>query len=890
MRPIERLVLRLVPEAWRGDVARDLDEERPATAGAAWFTIRAVEIGARLRIAQAFARVARFPRFTWRSPVKDLTSDLLSAVRSALRQPAYALAIIATLAVGIGANTAIYSVFNWILFRPLPGVARPAELVTVRFQSPKSDGRFFVPYLDYAELRDGVTSFAGLAGSMPLTVHTAHTATADGARLESEVVTANYFEVLAVTPARGRGFLPAEERTFEGTPPVVISDAAWKQQFGRDPAALGRTLYLDGHPFVIAGIAPAGFQGRSLVTRTDLWVPLGAHTILLPHHRVDTLTSRRGTLLGDAIGRLRPGVTLETAQSEATAIAEASTEFSTRPGRPKSSIRPVLYAGLGHDTFARAQITMMCNLLMGAVGLVLLLACANAGNLLLARTTARRREIAVRQAIGASRFRIVRQQLAEGLVLSVAAGVAGLAVARLLTSLFDGMRLLAFLPALDGVDVDWRVALFALGASALTAVLFATAPAVVGSRVDLLPALKDGQTTTRSGRPVLRAGLVLLQISVSLVLLTAAGLFVRTLYNLRSLPLGMELSNVSTFRVDPSRLGHKGDRSQQMLGEAVARMAAAPGVEGAALTWAPPFSNMRAEIGFASPGAPATWHEAGTTAVSAGYFRTLQIPLLAGRDFTEGEFGRLNTEAGVIILSETLAKRLFPEGRAVGSRLKVNYPEKMEVEVVGVVGDVRGRQLAADPEPFAYEPAGQRWPLTWGSVVVRSNLPPAEIASTARHVLRQLDPAFTPPVVESFEMLLDSALSEQRLVARLSLVFGGVAMLLAAIGIYAMMTGSVAERRREFGIRLALGATAPALQRQVLQHALLLGGIGVAAGSGAAVALRRSIEARLFGVTALDPLTFAGAGLAIVALCAMASLVPAVRAGRVDPVRSLRVD
>ncbi len=890
MDPLETAALRLVPERWREDVARDLAEERTPGSGRTWLLVRAVEIGTRLRLMQAMDAIRDLPRQRWRFPMTDVISDLRFAVRSAVRQPAYAVAVIATLAVGIGANTAIYSVFNWILFRPLPGVAAPDRLVTVRYQSPKSDGRFFMPYLDHAELRDRVTSLSGLAGSLPLTVHVARTPAEDGARFEAEVVTADYFDVLGVQPARGRSFLPGEEHTVESTPPIVIADRLWKGQFDRDPAALGRILHLDGHPFVIAGIAPPDFQGRSLVTRTDLWVPLGAHRILMPHLGADTLTSRRGTLFGNAIGRLRPGVSLATAQAEATAIAEASTEFSTRPGRPKSSLRPVLYAGLGHDTYARERIVTMFNLLMGAVGLLLLLACANAANLLLARTTSRRRELAVRQAIGAGRFRIIRQQLAEGFVLSIAAGIAGLAIARGLTWLFDGMRILSFLPALEGVEVDWRVAAFALAASVVTAGLFATVPALAGSRIDLLTALKDGQTTTRSSRPTLRATLVLLQISVSVVLLAAAGLFVRTLNNLRALPLGMDISSVTTFRVDPSRLGHKEERSQQMLGEGVRRMAAVPGVESVGFTWAPPFANMRAEMAFATPGAPGTWHEAGAAMVSPGYFRTMRIPLLAGRDFTDAEFGRLNTASGVVILGETLARRLFPAGGAVGSRLKLNYPEKMEVEVIGIAGDVRGRVLGADPEPFAYEPAGQRWATTWGSLVVRSSLPPTEIAAQARRVIRELDPAFTPPVVESFGTLLESVLAEQRLVARLSVVFGGVAMLLAGIGIYAMMAGSVAERRREFGIRLALGASAGAVQRQVLQRAVLLGAAGVAAGTLASVAARRAIEARLFGVTPLDPATFAAAAVTIVTLCAIASLVPAVRAGRVDPVRSLRVE
>jgi predicted permease len=595
-------------------------------------------------------------------------------------------------------------------------------------------------------------------------------------------------------------------------------------------------------------------------------------------------------LFGDAIGRLRDGVALEQAQAEAFGIAEASPDFATRRGRPNNGIRPVLYAGLGHDTYAQERLTTAFNLLMGAVGLVLLLACANAGNLMLARTAARRREIAVRQAIGAGRVRIVRQQLTEGLVLSLAAGIAGLVLAVWLTALVDGMRILSFLPELDGVSIDWRVAAFALGAAILTAALFATAPAVAGSRVDLLTSIRNSQPSSRGGRQWLRGGLVTLQITVSLVLVVGAGLFVRTLVNIRSLDLGLDVDGLVSVVVDPSRLGHDPERSQRMLHEVSQRLSSAPGISSAAVSWTTPFANMRSEMAFATPEAPDTWHDGASTAVSSGYFRTMGIPIVAGRDFTEAEFGRLNTTAGVVILSRRLAEHIFPGGGALGSRLRVNYPEKMEVEVVGIAGDVRGRPITNDPEAFAYEPGGQRWPISWGHVVARSSLPAAQVSATVREVLRQVDPAFTPPLVESFEAVIDRTLAEQRLFARLSSVFAVVAALLAGIGIYAMMAGAVAERRREFGIRLALGAEAASVLRLVVRSAVWLGLAGVVAGVAASLVVRGFIESKLFGVSGFDPATLTIACLAIVVLCVVASLVPAMRAARIDPARSLRAE
>jgi predicted permease len=892
---LQRTALRSVPRDWRDDVARDLQEERTAGAGALRMAARALGIGMRLRLARSTDSLAsggspsgRAPR---RFPMHDFGRDIRLAIRSALRQPGYAFAIVATLAIGIGANTAIFSVFNWIMFRPVPGVAEPARLFTVRYQSPKSTIQFFLPYVDYAYLRDRVTSFEGLAASLPLTVYLGDRAGDEGIRVDGEIVTVNYFDVLGAEPALGRGFTADEEHTLDGIPPVVISHELWDRRYARDGSILGRTIALDGRPFVVVGVAPAAFRGRSLVSTSDLWAPVGAHMSLLPHYGSKTLTSRGNSFFGDAVGRLRHGVSLAQAQAEATAVADALPEFALRgPSKARSSIKPVLYAGLGHSTYAQERLTTAFRLLMGAVGLVLLLACANAGNLLLARTAARRREIAVRQAIGAGRLRIIRQQLAEGLVLSLAAGVAGLALAVWMTSLFDGMRILNFLPEVEGVSLDLRVAGFALAASLVTTLLFATAPAIAGSRVDLLGALKDGQTASRRGRQVLRGGLVVLQITVSLVLLVGAALFVRTLVNIRALDLGLNIDGLSAFLADPSRLGHDPERSQRMLREIATRLDAAPGIERAAVTWSTPYGNMRGDVSFRHPEDPATSHSAQTTAVSSGYFETMGIPLLAGRDFTETEFGRRNTASGVIILSRQLAESIFPNGGAVGSRLRVDYPENMDVEVVGIVGDVRGRPVTAQPEPFAYEPGGQRWPISWGHIVVRSSLPTTQVAAAARAVLQGVDSAFTPPLVESFDALLERTLAEQRLFARLSTVFAAVAALLAGIGIYAMMAGAVTERRREFGIRLALGAAGVSVLRLVVRSALTLGLLGVGVGLAASLATRHVIESRLFGVTALDPISLTLAAIGIILLCTIASLVPAVRAARIDPVRSLRVE
>jgi predicted permease len=390
----------------------------------------------------------------------------------------------------------------------------------------------------------------------------------DTQRIDGEIVTANYFSLLGVRPTVGRDFTSADEQAGS-TPSVILSRRLARNTFGSDGAALGKALLVNGRQFTVVGVAPAGFQGRSLMTASDLWMPLGSYmTLQTPKSAALLLTSRRSAMFGDAIARLRPGVTLAQAQAEADAVMVNLPDFANRSPTPgaRSNLGAVFYPGVGvPEPSTQERIRTVFGLLMGGVALLLLLACANAANLLLARATGRRREIAVCQAIGASRFRIVRQQLVEGLVLSLTAGLAGLVLARWLTWFFDGMRVLSFLPAVEGVSIDWRVCAFAMAASVLTGVVFATAPAFVSSRVDLQSSLKDGVTSSRGGRRWLRSGLVLTQVAVSVLLLVAAGLFIRTLQNIRGLDLGIQSDGIVGLGIQPDRFGLSPERSSSVL-------------------------------------------------------------------------------------------------------------------------------------------------------------------------------------------------------------------------------------------------------------------------------------------------------------------------------------
>jgi predicted permease len=881
-----RAALRLVPEDWRQPVARDLAEEFPQASLSS--AARAGLIGIRLRAARLRDRQhgRSFRLSPRRPPMHDFGRDLRFAVRSLLRQPGYALAVIATLAIGIGANTAIFSIFNWILFRPLPGVSRPGELVTIKYQSGSFQGSYFISFRDYADLRDNARgTLAGVSASTPMRMDLAGSQGTE--RLEAELVTTNYLSVFGIVPISGRDFTESEEKPGAAAT-VIISRRLWNRLFDEDPAAIGRTLTMNGRPFIVAGVAPDAFQGRSMVTRTDVWLTPAAYATLLPDKGVSLTSSRRETLFGDNFARLRPGTTLAQGQAEASAVVNSLPDFANRSQRQgaRSELGPRLYPGIGNETFASERLKTIFRLLMGAVGLLLMLACANAANLLLAQTTGRRREIAVRQAIGASRLRIVRQHLVEGLVLSLAAGAFGLGLGIWLTWLFDGMRIIAFLPAVSGVEIDWRVGAFALASSLLTGLIFAAAPAIASSRVDLLASLKDGATTTR-GRRRLREGLVAIQVAVAVLLLTGAGLFIRTLHNVRGIDLGFRPTGIVSAAIQPSRFGFDSKRSQAYVRELLERVRSAPGVQSAAFTWTTTFSSNRSDTGLAHPGATDKYVDAATTTVSDGFFATLGIPLLAGRDFTAAELRAEDKKSGPIILSRQLAEALFPNGGALGSTLALRYPEGKVVNVVGIVGDVRSRAMTDQPEPWAYTPAVDPG---WGTIQVRSALPPSQMIATIREVARGIDPVVAPHDVEAFGAAVDRALTEQRLFARVSGIFAAVGALLAAIGIYGMMAAAIAERRREFGIRLALGASGAAVIRMVVRSAVTLAGIGLLFGVGGASAARRLFESRLYGVSGFDSLSVLAAMACILLVAVAASAVPAVRAARVDPVRSLRTE
>lgn len=817
--------------------------------------------------------------------MRDFTRDLRYAVRASWRRPGYALAVIATLAVGIGANTAIYSVFNWILFRPIPGIERPEELVTIRFLRQSADARFFVSYRDVADLR-GLEALSGLSASASQSMNVVFSPGAEPERIDGEIVMADYFDVLGVRMREGRRFVREEEQPGASAPAAIISDALRRRAFAGVPDVVGRQIWINDQPFSIVGVTPPGFHGRSLVATAQIWVPTGTHMHVMPT-RPALLTNRRETLFLEAIGRLAPGATPARAQDQARARAAAIADFGGRPATStRPGISPTLFDGIGLERSATDRLATMWRLLASAVGLILLLACANAANLLLARAIGRQRETAVQQAIGASRFRLIRQQLAEGLVLSLAAAAAGLLIAVALVWAFEGMRIVSYLPALEGVRLDARVVGFALLVAVATAMLFSVAPAIASSRVDLQSTFKDGLTSSRRGSGRLRSSLVVIQVAVCVLLVVGAGLFARTLHNLREIDLGVELDGVVTFSADPTQAGLGGDRAHAYFSGLLERLRAAPGITSAAYVFSPPYSNMLGDTSFRRIGSPdQTEYDADNTHISPGYFAALGIPLIAGRDFTDADLRQTTDATGdVVIVSERLAHQVFPDGGAVGSRLALSYPKGKVVEIVGVAGNVRRRPITNEPEPYMYSPSLG----SWGTVAVRSSLPFAQTAAIIRTAAREQHASLPPFDIERMSAGVDRLLSEQRLLARFSMLFAAVAAILAAVGIYGMLACAVGERMREFGIRLALGAHAPQLLRQVLFSAGRITSIGITAGLVGAYLTTRTLESRLFGLKASDPSTLIATCGVLLGIAIIASIGPAVRATKADPIQAIR--
>ncbi|HEU4629931.1 MAG TPA: ABC transporter permease [Gemmatimonadaceae bacterium] len=803
--------------------------------------------------------------------------DVRHAVRGLRRNPLFTLVAVLSLAVGLGATTAIATLANALLLKPPPGVGAPERVVDLgRTQEGRGFDTFSYP--NYLDVRERVRTLSGVAALRP-EPQVASLATPGGVvPVQAATVSANYFAVLQARPAMGRFFVAEEGRAPGSAPVVVVSHRFWTERLAGDRAAVGKAIRLNGTPFTVVGVAAEGFHGTNL-TAPDLWVPLTASTYLgLP---ASLFTSRASVwLMG--VARLAPGVTLEAAQADVGGVAFQLERAYPRANEGKGlRLAP---SGLFPGEL-RGAVQGFLGLLFAAGALVMLIAATNVAGMLLARAAARQREIAVRLAVGASRAQLVRQLLTESVLLFIVAALAGAAMSRWFVALLLGLLpRLPFAVAFD-TALDLRVFAFAAAVALATGVLAGLAPALQATRPALVPALKrEGEGGARRLR--LRGGLVVAQLALSLLLLVGAGLFLRALLHARSIDPGFDARQVELAAFDLGQRNLPVPQARQLAGELVARAATLPGVQGAALAVDLPLDGGNFGLGDIrvpgrTPPPGQDSFDADWNVVTPGYLELLRIPLLAGRDFTAAD---REGAPDVAIINETLARTLWPGQQAVG-RTFVN--DDRVVTVVGVTRDAKYRSLAQEPRGFVYVPFAQRYfPRV---ILVTRGAPDAPSPAPAvRRMVADLDAAL--PIVDQLTLEERTAMVTfpQRVALYVAGSLGVVALLLAVLGIYGVTAYSVARRTRELGIRVALGATRGGVLRLVLREGALLAGVGALIGLAAAAALTRLLAGLLYGVPPLDPLAFGGAAVLLALAALAAAYLPARRAAAVDPTIALR--
>jgi putative ABC transport system permease protein len=820
--------------------------------------------------------------------LEAMWQDLRYGVRMLLKHKGFTAVAVLSLALGIGANIAIFSLADKVMMRKLP-IEESDRLVVVSTSSDQGLRTIFT-YPDFADYRDRNEVFEGLVCYVqrPLTLSEGRQAE----RLQGMIVSGNYFTALRVRPALGRGFLPEEDKIRGSHPVVVLSYGLWQRRFGADPGLLGRTVNLNGYGFTVVGITPPEFAGTIPGSAPDVYVPVMMQGQVMPGWKMDPLFGPRSRDLSwlEVLGRLKPGVGREQAAVAMNMLgSQIARANPNADGSPRSEPKFVLEDGSRGHTYLLRDLRFPLQMLMATVGLILLIACANVANLLLARAGTRRKEIAVRLAIGAGRGRLIRQLLTESLLLATLGGGAGLALAASISGL-----VVSYTPAnnfstlrLDN-RLDWRVLGFTLGISLLTGILFGLAPALSASRPDLVSVLKDESTLlgNRVRRLSLRNLLVVGQVALSLMVLVGAGLCVRSLQNLQAIDAGFDTAKVLVMSTDVTLNGYDKERGLRFYSELLERMKLLRGVEAVSLGFLLPLgggvSSTLQVVGYVPrPGEDMSFDY---NTIGPDYFRTMNIPLLQGR-----EFGQSDAAAAprVVIINETAARRFWPNQSPIGQRVSFK-PEEFR-EIVGVVKDSKYSRLNEEARPAIYVPLAQEYRGNMALHVRTAGEPRAMLALVLREV-QALDASLPLYNIKTLEEQKSSSLYTSRMAATLLTVFGLLALGLAAVGLYGVMAYAVNRRTREIGIRLALGAQSKDVLRQVLVEGMCIVTIGLALGLVGAVAATRLVAGFLYGVTATDPVSFAGAALLLAGVALLANYLPARRASRTDPLVALRCD
>jgi predicted permease len=808
--------------------------------------------------------------------------DIRYALRQLRRSPGFTIVAILTLALGLGANSAIFSVIDAVLLRPLPYHA-PSRLVAVKPTEPGRRDDIGVSYPTFLDWRSRNDVFDGL--SVFRQDDFTLTGRGEAAHLTGAVVSASLFSVLGIPPAMGRNFILDEDKPSGTGLPIIVSHSLWQNRFGSDPKIVGQTLTLDGQTFAVVGVMPAGFQFPVQRTPVEFWTTIALDS--QPVNGSPPMTAQRGAAYLDVIARLKPQVTLQTAHTEMAGI-QTGLNRQYPENRPKG-ISLVLEA----DAVV-GDMRLGLYILLGAVGLVLLIACANLSNLLLARATTRSKEISVRTALGATRWMIVRQLLAESVLLATVGAIAGLALAawgiKFLTALAP-----ADLPRITESGLNLQVLIFTALVALFTGILFGLVPALQAAKPELATSLKEGgrSGTETLGRSRLRSVLIVAETALAIVLLVGAGLLLRSLVGLGRVDPGFAKDHVITFGLDlPGRYGHP--ERVAFYRSLLEQIRATPGVRSASAAFPLPMSADDVNTSFDVEGRPMRQSERPVTTlhiIDRDYFHTLGVPLLSGREFTPQDDAKGATP--VVIISQRLAKQVFPGEDAVGRRIKPGISsgdsgEPMRV-IVGVVGDVKGEGVGAPAILESYVPYAQ---LSFApmSVLVRTQVPPGSMVPTLTGEVQSLDRTLPLLHVKTMDEYVDDSIVGTRFEAFLLGAFGILAFLLTAVGLYGVISYTVAQRTREMGIRLALGADRNAILAMVVKNGTLLAGAGVVIGLAAAFLLTRLMASLLFGVGPKDPITFFCVPVVLIMVAILASYIPARRAAKVDPMVALRYE
>jgi predicted permease len=830
----------------------------------------------------------------WETPtMQTLWQDVRYAIRMLTKNPAFSFVAILSLALGIGANTTIFTVVNAILLNPLPvkDVARVVEVDTVdtktRVTAANSAklGMSYLNFQDYARQSQIFSAISCVIGPLPVT----WSGGAEPRQLQGQMVSASYFDLLGLRPAAGRFFLPDEDTKPGGNNVAVLSYSLWTNKFGANPNIVGQTLTLNATAYTVIGVARPGFKGTfTFISAEEIWIPVSMYPQVLAGFFKDNFNSRR-FLATVVYGRLKDGVSMSAAEASLKTVASSlESAFPADNAGRSVALTPLAETAVGVNN--HSQITLAGGLMMGVVGLVLLIACVNLVNLLLAQAASREKEIGVRAALGASRGRVIQQLLTESMVLAFLSALAGLAVAYIGRSVLWSFRP----PFIRDSDIDLgfdsHVLLFTLSVALLTAVLIGVAPALKAARPNVIEVLKvggRGNTVGWASSPF-RSMLVVTEIALALVALVGAGLFVRSMQNAQRIDPGFESSKLFMFNFDLGALHYDEGRGQQFFRAAIERAKAAPGVVSATIADAPPLIGGFARTIFPE-GQDETSGYRGTLTqlndIATNYFETLRIPLISGREFTDSDRSTTNP---VAIANEAMAKHFWPNENAVGKRFHF-FGDPTLREIVGVVHNAVVNNIGEEPQPLAYLPLAQNYSPA-ATMEARTSGQPETVISTVRGQVQSLDSNLALTNVQTIGELLSQGLWAPRMGAALLAVFGGLALLLAIIGVYGVLSYSVNQQTREIGIRMAMGAQTGGVLRLVVGQGMRLAAAGLLLGLLVAFAAMRVLGSLLFGVSAHDPLTFGAVSLALALAAALACYIPARRATKVDPIIALRYE